>query len=81
MKKKMTTEFSDKGIKALKPKEHTYDVREKSGITAIYDRHSYDIEKRNTLERWGEKLRQIINPEQHIDNIINLSQAIKQNYF
>lgn len=32
MKKKLTTEFSDKGIKALKPKDHIYDVREKDGF-------------------------------------------------
>lgn len=47
-----------------------------SSITAIYDRHSYDTEKRNALERWGEKLKQIINPEQCIDNIINLNQTV-----
>ena len=29
-------------------------------ITAIYDRHSYDKEKRQALEMWGTKLREII---------------------
>jgi integrase len=31
-----------------------------SGVTAVYDRHSYDIEKRDALERWALKLRKII---------------------
>ena len=33
-----------------------------SGITAVYDRHSYDQEKREALELWGEKLSAIIQP-------------------
>jgi integrase len=31
-----------------------------SGVTAIYDRHSYDAEKREALERWGEKVEAIL---------------------
>jgi hypothetical protein len=31
-----------------------------SGITAVYDRHSYDAEKRQALEAWGRKLEAII---------------------
>jgi integrase len=31
------------------------------GVTAIYDRHSYDKEKRQALEAWGRKLEAIIN--------------------
>ena len=49
-----------------------------SSITAIYDRHSYDAEKRNALEAWGKKLGQLIDPEQLTDNIINLGRASKQ---
>jgi integrase len=30
------------------------------GITAVYDRHSYDTEKRQALEAWGDRLHQII---------------------
>ena len=30
-----------------------------SGITVVYDRHSYDQEKRLALDLWGEKLRKI----------------------
>lgn len=29
-------------------------------VTAVYDRHSYDPEKRNALERWEEKLMEIV---------------------
>lgn len=34
-----------------------------SGVTAVYDRHSYDKEKRQALETWGRKLDAIINGE------------------
>jgi integrase len=30
------------------------------GVTAVYDRHSYDKEKRQALEAWGRKLKTII---------------------
>jgi integrase len=30
-----------------------------SGVTAIYDRHSYDAEKREALEKWGQRLEEI----------------------
>jgi len=30
------------------------------GITAVYDRHSYDTEKRQALEAWGRKLEEIL---------------------
>jgi integrase len=32
-------------------------------ITAVYNRHSYDTEKRQALERWAKKLRQILGIE------------------
>ena len=43
-----------------------------SSITAIYDRHSYDAEKRNALESWGKRLSQLIDSSKNTDNIINL---------
>jgi hypothetical protein len=30
------------------------------GVTAVYDRHSYDREKREALEAWGERLEKIV---------------------
>lgn len=32
-----------------------------SGVTAIYDRHSYDIEKREAIDKWSQQLTLIIN--------------------
>lgn len=34
-----------------------------SGITAVYDRHSYDKEKREALEQWSSRLLKIIRTE------------------
>ena len=31
-------------------------------VTAVYDRHSYDPEKRSALEAWGRRLEAIVNP-------------------
>ena len=33
-----------------------------SGITAVYDRHSYDSEKKDALDKWGKRLEKIIKP-------------------
>ena len=30
------------------------------GVTATYDRHSYDKDKRQALEKWSRKLKQIV---------------------
>ncbi len=32
-----------------------------TGVTAVYDRHSYDLEKRAALDFWGKRLDQIIS--------------------
>ncbi len=32
-----------------------------SGITAVYDRHGYDAEKRQALDAWGRRLQEIIH--------------------
>ena len=34
--------------------------RAERNITAVYDRHSYDSEKRATLEAWARKLQAIL---------------------
>jgi hypothetical protein len=31
-----------------------------TGVTAVYDRHSYDPEKRSALDFWGRRLEAII---------------------
>jgi integrase len=35
-----------------------------TGVTAVYDRHSYDPEKRAALDYWGARLEQIVKGEQ-----------------
>ena len=30
-----------------------------SGVTAVYDRYSYDIEKREALDAWGKKVAEL----------------------
>ena len=34
-------------------------------VTAIYDRHSYDAEKRQALDEWGRKLEAIVTLERN----------------
>ena len=36
-----------------------------SGVTAVYDRHSYDSEKRDAVDRWAEPLSRICGQENH----------------
>jgi hypothetical protein len=31
-----------------------------TGVTAIYNRHSYDLEKRSALDFWGRRLEAVI---------------------
>lgn len=42
-----------------------------NSVTAIYDRHSYDAEKKNALDAWGKKLREIIYNATN-NNVISL---------
>lgn len=42
------------------------------GVTAIYDRHSYDKEKQHALKTWGSKLEEIIYDQQPANNIISM---------
>jgi integrase len=34
-----------------------------TGVTAVYDRHSYDAEKRAALDAWGARLKQMVRDE------------------
>jgi integrase len=34
-----------------------------SGVTAVYDRHSYDKEKRNAMNKWDRILKKIVSGE------------------
>lgn len=46
------------------------------GVTRIYDRHSYDSEKRDALERWGAILNQIIKGTYQQSNVINIKDEL-----
>ena len=41
-----------------------------SGVTSVYDRHSYDAEKRQALDAWGRRLEQIISGESGADETV-----------
>jgi integrase len=43
-----------------------------SGVTAVYDRHSYDAEKRQALEAWGRRLEKIVTGEFSPANVLQL---------
>jgi integrase len=43
-----------------------------SGVTAVYDRHSYDPEKRQALEAWGQRLQEIVTGEFSAGNVLQL---------
>jgi hypothetical protein len=32
-----------------------------TGVTAVYDRHGYDLEKRAAIDFWGKRLDQIVS--------------------
>jgi len=36
-----------------------------TGVTAVYDRHSYDAEKQIGLNKWAEKLLQIVEGKEN----------------
>lgn len=41
------------------------------GVTAVYDRHSYDVEKKQALNKWGRKLKKIIEAKRE-ENVVHL---------
>ncbi len=43
-----------------------------SGVIAVYDRHSYDAEKRQALEAWGTRLSEIIAGTSLAANVVKL---------
>ncbi len=43
-----------------------------TGITATYDRHAYDREKRQALDAWGRRLMEIVSGERAAANVVSL---------
>ena len=46
-----------------------------TSVTAIYDRHGYDAEKRHALEAWAAHLEEILSSEPKADNVVKLAKA------
>ena len=44
------------------------------GVTAVYDRHSYDDEKRMALDAWGRRLHGIITGET-LNNVVSIKRT------
>jgi integrase len=45
------------------------------GVTAVYDRHSYDSEKRAALDAWSNRLEEIIGTRPETGNVVRLPVA------
>ncbi len=46
-----------------------------SGITAVYDRHSYAAEKRHALDLWGNYVERVAAGEPAPSNVVELAPA------
>jgi integrase len=46
-----------------------------TGVTAVYDRHSYDLEKRAALDFWGKRLEAIISNKRTTGKVLRFSVA------
>jgi integrase len=46
-----------------------------TGVTAVYDRHSYDREKKAALEAWAARLEEIVTGEAVASNVKDLAEA------
>lgn len=47
-----------------------------NSITAVYDRHSYDAEKRHALDAWAQKLKEFIDGSAPSNNVLPFKEAI-----
>jgi integrase len=45
------------------------------GVTAVYDRHSYDAEKRHALEAWASRLKEIVSGKPTTSNVVTLAEV------
>ncbi len=44
-----------------------------TGVTAVYDRHSYDAEKRHALDAWATRLEEIVSGKAKADNVVPMA--------
>ncbi|MBA2304359.1 MAG: site-specific integrase [Acidobacteria bacterium] len=47
-----------------------------TGVTAVYDRHSYDLEKRAALDYWGRRLEAIVTRKKPSAKLLRFSTAL-----
>jgi integrase len=45
------------------------------GVASVYDRHSYDGEKRRALDLWARRLQQIIEGKQTANNVVEIARS------
>ncbi len=45
------------------------------GVTAVYDRYSYEKEKRTALEAWGRKLESVVSGEAPAAEVVRFSRG------
>ena len=46
-----------------------------TGVTAVYDRHGYDAEKRHALDTWAAHLESVVNGKPSASNVVSLATA------
>jgi integrase len=46
-----------------------------TGVTAVYDRHGYDAEKRHALETWASRLEEIVTGTLAASNVTDMTEA------
>jgi hypothetical protein len=46
-----------------------------NGVTAVYDRYSYDAEKRHALDAWGSRLTTILGGDTATGNVVAMHYA------
>jgi hypothetical protein len=46
-----------------------------TGVTAVYDRHSHDLEKRAALDFWGKRLEAVISNKRTTGQLLRFSAA------
>jgi integrase len=51
-----------------------------TGVTATYDRHAYDREKRHALDAWGQRLTEIVSGECASANVVSLATRSELTY-
>lgn len=49
-----------------------------ANVTGVYDRYSYDREKRAALDAWGDRLAEILAGRAKAENVVNIATAKKE---